>query len=235
MRTKTMLLSALLGTLGSVSLLAQSTNVYSLNAVGYINVTVTPGFNMIACPLVCSPDNTLNTLMNNAGNTYKTVTIYQWLSSGSYTNDSGSVALSTYTNGWVNGGFIALNPGTAAWFFNPNATNMTLTFVGTVPQGSLTNTLTPGFNMASSIVPTSGDLVTNGITLLTSQAKHDTIYTWDNINHAYDGFSWTPANGWISTIAGLTDPIVTNVGEGFWYLVAGATSENWVENFSVNP
>ena len=40
MRTKTMLLSALLGGLGSVSLMAQSTNVYSLNAVGYINITV---------------------------------------------------------------------------------------------------------------------------------------------------------------------------------------------------
>ena len=50
MRTKTMLLSALLGTLGSVSLMAQSTNVYSLNAVGYINVTVQPGFNIVSCP-----------------------------------------------------------------------------------------------------------------------------------------------------------------------------------------
>jgi hypothetical protein len=38
MRTKTMLLSALLGSLGSLSLMAQSTNVYSLKEVGYIKI-----------------------------------------------------------------------------------------------------------------------------------------------------------------------------------------------------
>ncbi len=66
-----MLLSALLGTLGSVSLMAQSTNVYSLNAVGYINVTIDPGYNIISCPLIASPDNTINTLLTNGTGQFK--------------------------------------------------------------------------------------------------------------------------------------------------------------------
>src|SRR5208283_4972797 len=76
MRTKTMLLSALLGSLGSVSLMAQSTNVYSQNAVGYINVTIQPNYNIVTVPLLCSPDNTLNTLMPDTNGQYKGFKVY---------------------------------------------------------------------------------------------------------------------------------------------------------------
>jgi len=64
-----MLLSALLGAIGSVSVMAQ--NVYSLNAVGYINVTAVPGFTMIACPLIGANGNSIGALLNNSANQYK--------------------------------------------------------------------------------------------------------------------------------------------------------------------
>jgi len=54
MRTKTLLLSGVVAALTSASLMAQ---VYSLNAVGYINVTIPPGFSIVA--------NQLNTTNNN--------------------------------------------------------------------------------------------------------------------------------------------------------------------------
>jgi hypothetical protein len=53
MRTKTLALSAVLGMLGSASLVAQN-NVYSINAVGYINVTMPPGYSIVTCPLIAA-------------------------------------------------------------------------------------------------------------------------------------------------------------------------------------
>src|ERR1700689_2846186 len=106
MRTKTLLLSALLGSLGSVSLMAQSTNVYSLNAVGYINVTIPTGFSIISCPLVAAPDNTLNTLLNPSNGVFKGVKFYPWnTSAGSYgTSDSATA------KAWAGGGLETLMP-----------------------------------------------------------------------------------------------------------------------------
>ena len=49
--------------LGTASLVAQ-TNVYSINAVGYINLTLQPGFNIIACQLQTG-SNTVAGLFNN--------------------------------------------------------------------------------------------------------------------------------------------------------------------------
>jgi hypothetical protein len=234
MRTKTMLLSALLGALGSVSVMAQ-TNVYSLNAVGYINVTVVPGFNIIACPLIASPDNTIGTILNNSANQYKKALVYQWVpSSGTYTNDEASTALAGangFTNGWQYGGFITVNPGQSLWFENPFTTNLTLTFVGTVPTGSLTNTIVTGFNMVSSILPMSGDLVTNSLSLFTNATKKDAIYVWDPVGVTYDTYNWSVALGWASNGVS-THPVIPNVGEGFWYQT-GNGPINWVENYSV--
>jgi hypothetical protein len=105
--------------------------------------------------------------------------------------------------------------------------------VGTVPQGSLTNTLAPGFNLVGSIVPTSGDLVTNSITTInTSAVKGDTIYVNDPVNgYAAPGGVYVAAkNGAWSA----SDPVVPNVGEGFFYQNNSGTAENWVENFSVS-
>jgi hypothetical protein len=233
MRTKTKVLSALLGVLGTASLMAQSTNVYSLNAVGYINVSVVAGYNMISCPLMASPDNTLNTVLNNASGVYNQVSIYSFVN-GAYLSDTGAAYPShtSNTNGWVNNGVITLNPGQAVWF--DAKTNATLTFVGTVPQGSLTNVLNPGFNLVSTAVPTSGDIITNSIMNFTNTQLKDAVY------------SYTPAAGYLSYTAEnsvhggnsnnwSSDPIQPVVGGGFWYDNSATTKLNWVENFSVNP
>ena len=63
MRTKTLILSAVAGFIGCAAALAD-TNVYSLNAVGYINVTCQPGFTMIANQLNTT-NNAIKYLMPN--------------------------------------------------------------------------------------------------------------------------------------------------------------------------
>jgi len=239
MRTKTVLLSALLGTVGSVSsVMAQ--NVYSLNAVGYINVTVNPGFNMISCPLIGSPDNTLNTLLPNTTGAYQGDYIYEYSpsSAGGYLIENG-VATKKNASGWAGGGAdISLTPGVAVWYQNNSSTAKTLTFVGTVPSGSLTNTLTPGFNLVGSILPVAGDLQTNSLTTFTNFNLGDYIYVYDPATSGdydiYDAVKSAKGTGYYNgTARWSSDPDIAIAG-GFWYENNSDVDLNWVENYSVS-
>jgi hypothetical protein len=233
MRTKTMLLSALLGTLGSVSLMAQSTNVYSLNAVGYVTVSIPPGYSILSCPLIASPDNTLNTILNASNGAFSGLKFYGWnLSAASYYPSASATA----TKWAAGGGTNTLNPGQAAFVFNPDTTNMTATFVGTVPSGSLTNYIAAGpniYTLTASILPVSGVLTNTGNAALgfSVQTPHDVFYTFNDTLGAASGFnpsvSVKPNGQFTST------PIVSNLASGFFYYNTAATADAWVENFSV--
>jgi len=232
-----MLLSALLGALGSVSVMAQ-TNVYSLNAVGYINVTFPAGtYTILTCPLIASPDNTLNTLLNDTNGQYRHAQVYQF-SGGTYTVTESGVSTAADPSGWATGGAdVTINPGQAVFFYNPTAAAMSATFVGTVPTGSLTNALNPGYNLVGSIVPASGDIATNSLIGLTNYTKHDFVYTYDPVNgYSSQDSVVAPGNGtgynneWT-----LGDPVTTNVAQGFFYYNnATGTNYGWVENYSVS-
>jgi len=234
MRTKTLILSALLGALGSVSVHAQGTNVYSLNTVGYINVTLYPGFNMITCPLV-DGDNTINTLINNGAHLYNGDSVFFFNNTtGTYSSDLASARTSN-TNGWANNGTNVLSPGVACWFQNVASSNVTITFVGTVPSGPQPNPLYKGFNLVGSVVPTSGDLVTGTLTGLTNYNVGDDVYTFDPTSQAFVEYASSArgTTGYNHNWNSLGDPTTTNVYEGFFYLNSGATI-NWVENYSVS-
>jgi len=289
MRTKTLALSALLGMLGSASLIAQ-TNVYSINAVGYVNVTLYPGFNLITCPLIASPDNTIATLLNNTNGQYQfgtgrnlhAATIFQYVNGpGGPGGNSGYIGgdtanMTNVPSGWAAGGTSTINPGDAIWFFNPgtigSGSNMFATFVGTVPQSTtptnaqlsngLTNTLYPGFNLVGSIVPTSGDLITNSISLIgingsgtlsRGPTSGDAIFVYDPTatGSAQNGYSTSttsssggqyiiPRKATVGTWNGggaSPDPSIPNVTSAFWYdsQLGAGINNNWVENFSINP
>jgi hypothetical protein len=199
---------------------------------------------MISCPLIASPDNTIGTLINNASGQYTGDAVYF------YNPATGSLEIdqaenigprspnTTNADGWLFAGTNVLAPGTACWFFNSQSTNVTLTFVGTVPSGSITNTLVAGFNMVSSVLPVSGDIVSNSLSALTNYNVGDSVYVFSG------GSSGSFTIYQSSTIArqsgfgyhgnwnDIGDPTVPNVGQGFWYFDSGATV-NWVENFSV--
>jgi hypothetical protein len=242
MRTKTLLLSALLGSLGSVAVHAQA--VYSLNAVGYITVTALPGYNMISCPLIASPDNTIGTLINNSTGQYTGDAVY-FYNTGTGTleidqaeNIGPRAPNTTNADGWLFAGTNVLAPGAACWFYNSQSTNVNLIFYGVVPSGSLTNTLVTGFNMVSSILPVAGDLCSNALTTLTNYNVGDDVYVFSggtagtfsifqsSTNPRLSGFGYN--KNWNSQ----GDPTTASVGQGFWYDNSGATV-NWVENFSV--
>jgi hypothetical protein len=251
MRTKTMLLSALLGALGSVSVHAQ--NVYSLNIVGYVNVTMAPGFNIVSCPLLTAPDpisgvpNTIGTLFNNSSNQIKGANVFAYVPSlANYANDEASTKLAgTNTNGWEFGGQITVLPGQGVWFQNPFTSNLVFTFVGQVETGTnIPNPLSPGYNLTSSLLPMEGDLVTNTLSALGTNAAvltyggvtytnpvfnataQDTIYVYSTavsnyVSYTFKKGAWTPS-----------DPVIPNVGEGFWYLSEATKTNVWLETYN---
>jgi hypothetical protein len=254
MRTKTLALSTVLGALGSASSLMAQTNVYSLNAVGYINVTLPPGYCVITCPLICSPDNTLNTLFPNgngvntppSGIPYAGATVYQF-AGGHFTAGDSGAGVYAY-GGWVNGGAdVTLNPGQAVFFNNPNAGNMTATFVGTVPTGSLTNVLTAGYNLVGSMVPVSGDIANTNTAVGAIANLNVTPGYGDFVSfflpggvgfngpqNPTEGGPYSP--GWGGGAGATGGPLTTNVSQGFFYYNGqGSGTENWIENFTINP
>jgi hypothetical protein len=246
MRTKTLLLSALLGALGSVSVHAQ--NVYSLNAVGYINETIYPGYNLISVPLITSPDQTLNTILPNNTNTtgpYNGDIVYFFSPVNGYTTTQGQ-KVNTGGTGWTaNGSTNIINPGTGFWLYSGATSNITVTLVGTVPSGPMTNTLQTGYNLVSSIVPMSGDLYSNtiagsnGVSGFTNVNFGDIVYVFDPTAQSYT-FAYKAENPAIAKNGGSPwgaaqggDPVLPNVGEAFFYY-SGTAPINWVENYSVS-
>jgi hypothetical protein len=210
-----------------------------LHAVGFVNLTVGAGYGMIACPIITYPDNTIGTLLNNGDAVYfyNPATGVFDVDKALPVGDGGT----TNANGWLFGGTNVLAPGAACWFQNTQSNAVTFTFVGTIPAGSLTNTLVPGYNLVSSILPTSGDLCTNSLLSLTNYNEGDAIYTFSggsfNVfqsgtgrGQGGHGYSKTPGGkgDWSST----GDPVLTFVCQGFWYYNSGPTIE-WVEYFSL--
>jgi hypothetical protein len=113
-----------------------------------------------------------------------------------------------------------LVPGEGAFILNPTAAPITVTFVGEVMQGSLSNPLPAGFSIKSSQVPQSAALDT---VLGFPAADGDTVYQFSNgayVIHTLDLGEWS---------GGVPVPAV---GESFF--VKKVAAGNWTRTFSVN-
>jgi hypothetical protein len=215
MRTKTLLLTAALVAAGAATSMAQ--NVYSVNAVGYANVALKHGFNMVANPFVVT-DNHIEALIPTAPDQ----TVVYPFDNGSYSGPF------TYfgppDNVWdPAGGTITFGHG--AFINAPSA--FTITFVGEVQQGApIHNTYQAGFNMLSSKVPQQADIAALGLAAPPDQTA---VYTYD-ADTGYAG-PWTyfgpPDNTW--------DPAAIptiNIGQAFW--LNSPVAGDWTRTFSVN-
>lgn len=210
MRTQLILTTAAIGMAGSLGAFAQ---VYSVNAVGYINVTIpAKGYSLIANQL------------NAGGNTIKEAlpTAPEGTVAFTYTQAGGFASTLVEFGEWSNPG-TKVNPGVGFFVQNPGAAPITLTFVGEVPQGTLATALAKGLNLVSSQVPQSGKLVAD---LKFPAAEGDVIYQWDSAGQKYKA----PNAVEFGELSG-GDPTVA-VGEGFFVNKAAAGS--WDRTFSVN-
>jgi len=156
MRTKPLLLVAAVAAAGVVSASAQ---VYSVNAVGYVNKVIPKnGFALIANPLNAAT-NTIAALFAGVPDGTK---VYKYIPGSGY-------KIAQYDD--LSGEFsppdvaaLTVNPGEGVFVQNPLSTDLTITFVGEVKQGQLDTPLVAGLQIVSSQVPQSGDLTTLGYT-----------------------------------------------------------------------
>jgi hypothetical protein len=237
MRTKAILLAAAFAAAGVATSMAQ---VYSVNAVGYVNKTLTPGFTLVSNPLIAA-DNTIQALFNNfQGGVRDGTTVYKFVGGGFQTAGFDEFG------GWGGAGAtVTLMPGEGAFVFIPNpqageAANKVLTFVGEVPQNNTTTPLPRGFSMKSSVVPqaVAPDNVknTDGSSAAIPAVDGDTIYRWNPAAKGYTSYLYTQFDPqtpgeWAS---GNTTGLPTfDVGEAFYYFRLGAAT-TWNRTFSVN-
>ena len=212
MKTKTLLVAGMVFAAGAVSSMAQGT-VYSVNAVGFVNVVLPSGFSIISNPLNAAT-NTIGALFPSpppGSSLFK------------FDTSLGSFVGTTFAFGnWGNPG-LTLVPGEGFFFKNGAATAFTNTFVGNVQQGTLVTPLSSGFTLVSSQVPQAGLVATDlGLPI----APGDSVFTFDNAGNQYQGSTFA-FGAW----GGAGEPQIA-VAQGFFVKKAMATS--WTRNFSVN-
>lgn len=209
MRTKTLLLTAALSAAGVATSMAQ---VYSVNAVGYVNTPLVAGYNLISNPLDAA-DNSIAALFADAPD-------------GTQVFKFENGAFVSTTKDELVGGFDPAN--VAATTVEPGqgvfvrvSAPATITFVGEVPQGPLSNPLVAGLSIEASQVPQAGTAAELGL----PANDGDQLFQWDPANqryssHTFDFGAWDPA----------LQPL--DVGEAF-FLRRGAAG-TWDRTFSVN-
>jgi hypothetical protein len=247
MRTKTLLLTAALSAAGLLPSMAQ---VFSVNAVGYVKVSM-PGGNklaIIAPPLNGTPNNDVNTNIKLPDPGSDGCLLFRW-----------NATIQQFRNpaqwfdgfGWFldddgdgNADPIIVAPGEAVWLQNVTANQLDFTMVGDVPAGTnLPNPVKGGNNLdlKSPVVPRSqplGDTTINATgTLGFPAAADDLVFIWDVLGQAFenpwqyfDGFGWFRDENPTSPGGPVIAP-----GSGFWSQKSGPNPDaNWQMSFSVS-
>jgi hypothetical protein len=206
MRTKTLLLAAVLSAAGVASSMAQ---VYSVNVVGYTTATLNAGFSMISNPL-SNGDNTLNSVLTNGVAFGDTIYFFN-----------------PATGGFVSSRFLGsawtpnhdFSPGVGA-FYSAGAAR-TVTFVGAFNVGAQTGVaLNAGFQIVGSQLPVSGAL--NSAAVGFPAASGDTVYIYNGTGYTSSRFLGT---AWVPSA-----PTV-NVGQSFWLNRTGAAG-TWAQSYA---
>ena len=185
--------------------------VQSFNVIGYVSVTVPPGFSMIANPLE-APSNTVSDLFHG----WPDGTRLSKFDTRFFRLVENAVKRGEWTNPAER-----LMPGEGAIFFNPTADYKPLSFVGEVMQGPLSTPIPSGFSIRSSLLPQPGNLDDLGFPV----AEGDVIHLFDRdrqkyVLHPYREGKWQEG------------PPLVSVGEAFW--VAKTEPGNWTKSLCLN-
>jgi hypothetical protein len=197
------------------------TPVFSVNAVGYVNVTVPAGaFALLANPLNASSNVASAVLPDVPANTV----VYIFNSDTAAFTQITKRAGTLWTGGTLAGN-TPLAPGQGFFIKAPTGTAVPITFVGEVPQGTnlTVNIPAAGFHLLGSIVPQEGGVQS---VLGLPAVNGDVVYTFNPDTQGYSqntkraGTLWTPS-----------EPVIA-VGRGFFLKATAAGT--WTRSFSVN-
>jgi len=216
MRTKTLLVIAAVSAAGVATSMAQ---VYSVNAVGYVNKTIPAGqFMMISNPLNAAT-NTIDALFAGVPNGFQ---VYKYVTGTGY-------SIGTYDDLDQSFGALGkeeLKPGQGVFVRNPSTSPVTITFVGEVPQGQLDTPMVAGLQIVSSQVPQAGgtadlnfpDKLAEGV------SAGDQVYKFVDGKYAISTFDDLDDN-WSPTFT-------LDVGEAVFVRLAKPVT--WTRSFNVN-
>jgi hypothetical protein len=210
---------------GSITSFAQ---VYSLNVVGYYNLSITATQLTLIANQLNTTNHTIGSLIPAppAGSSlYKLTNSNEWIE---YQFDADS-------GGWVPDDLATLDVGEGAFFVSPQST--TLTFVGEVLQGDVSRFI-PGSNALSvvaSAIPISGKLFAD---FHFPEIDGATIYFLTNTSlkftlpmTCFAGSGWYPPYEDPDDPSYSTDPTLV-LGNAFFVHNPGAGA-NWTRNFTV--
>ena len=207
MKTKVLLIGAALGLAVAT---ASADAVYSSNVVGYVNVDITAGWNLIANPL----DSGNNVLSNVIPDAPYNTSVYKMV--------NGEYKITIFDEdeeAWYPEDF-TLNPGEGVFINAPEA--FTITFVGEVKAGFHSVPLPAGWSIVSSPTPVAGDL--NEIGLTSAVDFNDAVY------------QFTP-NGYNISIYDEDEEdwygAVENIAVGEAFFVKKANASVWTRGFEI--
>jgi hypothetical protein len=214
MRTKTLLLTAALTAAGLATSMAQ---VFSVNAVGYVNTKIPAG----KLALISNP---LNAADNSIGALFKGVP------AGTQVFKFNGTGFVTATYDDIDNAFLpaaaaatTVVPGEGVFVKVPAGADVTVTFVGEVPQGALKNPLPAGLSIRSSQVPQAGTAAELGLV----GAPGDQVFQFDVTKQGFGTSTFDDIdNAWLPALGKLA------VGEAFFLKKSAASS--WDRTFSVN-
>jgi len=224
MRTRALLGLAALA-VGLSTSVAQ--NVYSLNVVGYVNVSLQANkLSFLSLPLADVNGNfdITNTIVLD--DTQIGANIYQW--AGTQWNANVPTWYGTAV-GWAPDLVISNGLG----FFLASAANSTLTIVGQVPQGTISYNIPAGLSTLANQIPVSTNFPGMAVGNI-----GDNIFTWDLANQQWSPAVWTyygNSAGWDNGgVAGdnTAGPLL-NPADAVFY-VNGAAAIPFTQNFTVN-
>jgi hypothetical protein len=229
MRTKTLLVTSALCAASLATAVAQT--VYSVNAVGYVNVpTIPKGMYAILANPLNQPTNSIAAVLPDAPAGTK-VFVFN-ATTGGFDN-----AQKVGANWLGAAGTKMLNPGTGFFVKAPDAADLNITFVGEVPQTVAgvdpTVTFPAGYSLVASVVPQAGKIETD---LKLPATVGDKIFIFDITSQSYPKTYQRVANNadgtprWLGGTGGA-EPAV-DVAQGFFY--NAKTAGTWKRAFSVN-
>jgi hypothetical protein len=232
MRTKTLLLAAVLSAAGIASSLAQ---VYSVNVVGYINLTLKPGLNLITAQLKGTNQN-VNTILGSTTPALPANSLlFTW-----------NPVAQAFANAQIAGGdnkwydptsgaesTTTVSPGQSFFINNVGTVDCMMTLVGEVPTGPTAVSVGNGLGFYGDPAPVSQNIVTNGFPV----NDNDLLFTWNvtsqSYNNALIGAGPTPGpQGWYDATSGTLTVVAPAVGQGFVVNRVNPAS-TWNRNFVI--